>query len=87
MGSWCDLDNTPSDKPDLCRSDRSTRALGERRALLESEEFAVCILRFGFTPGLALLLLLSPQDLPAQPFDGLSAAIEQGQFGYSIELS
>ncbi len=36
---------------------------------------------FIFTAGLTVSLLLFEQDLSAQPFDGLSEAIEQGSFG------
>jgi len=41
----------------------------------------MCLLRFSLTLGLSTSLLLFGQNLFAQPFNGLSAAIEQGQFG------
>jgi CubicO group peptidase (beta-lactamase class C family) len=41
----------------------------------------MCVVRFCLAIGLTAVLLLSGQPLSAQPFDGLSAAIEQGQFG------
>jgi CubicO group peptidase (beta-lactamase class C family) len=41
----------------------------------------MCLLRFSLALGLSTALLLFGQNLSAQPFDGLSAAIEQGQFG------
>jgi len=41
----------------------------------------MCLLRFSLTLGLSISLLFFGQSLSAQPFDGLSSAIEQGQFG------
>lgn len=39
------------------------------------------LLRFSLTLGLSISLLLFGPNLSAQPFDGLSTAIEQGRFG------
>jgi CubicO group peptidase (beta-lactamase class C family) len=41
----------------------------------------MCLLRFSLTLGLSASLLLFGQNVSAQPFESLSSAIEQGQFG------